>query len=207
MDQSKEARKKRARRMQRVSLKPGAPDQKNPKNHEAIFVSKEVWLVPSAQWRKRPSDSHTISIRLGDLEMRLLKLADRKGMTKHAMMKEAIRRYVDRLEAEERLAETAPPDDEAAGEAALAVYRDVIPGCGLTRIMAAAIARGINPLRAVRAGRGFTVERVAARLDDFGLHIDEKLLVKIEEGTMAPTPKLLAALAQALGVTPGDLQG
>jgi len=143
-------------------------------------------------------------------ELRLYALAQRSGITKHAIMKEAIGRHLDRAEADEILAGTAPPENEATeheGEAALAVIRQVIPGTGLTERMATMIARGIDPLRAVRLGRGFTIERLAARLNDFGVDIDERVLAKIEDGAMAPTPKLLAALAKALGVTPEDLQG
>ena len=55
MDQSKAARKKRARRMQRIEMAPGRPDPKDLKKHQAIFLSKDVWLVPARQWCKQPA--------------------------------------------------------------------------------------------------------------------------------------------------------
>lgn len=210
MDRTKAPRLKRGRRMQKIEVRTvGGP---NPEDKNTMFVSKDVWLVPSPQWRKRPSDSRTTSIRLGDIALRLFSLSNRNGLTPHAMMKEAIRRYIDRAEAEEFLAGIAPPnqtaaDPDAAGETALAVYRDVIPGCGLTARMASHIANGVNPLRAIRGGRGFNVRHLAARLEQLGVAVEEELLARIEAGKATPTPKLLAALAQALGVTPGDLQG
>jgi predicted transcriptional regulator len=173
------------------------------------FTTRDVLLVPRRKWAKRPRDSRTISVRLPKAdEMRLLRLAERSGITSHAIMKQAICRHLDRAEADEWLASWGEGGAEAVqGARALIAYTTVVPGTGLTERMAAMIARGINRLRAVRAGRGFELGRLAARLEDLGVPADETALAAIEEGKATPNPKLLAALAKALGVSPDDLVG
>jgi len=183
----------------------------------------DVLLIPRRKWAKRPRDSNTISVRLAkEDELRLLALAEKSGVTKHAIMKEAIRRHLDRAEAEDWLRnwpEAAPSelpendrDDAAAvsvpaNDRALFAYRAVMPGTGLTEIMAGHIARGMNRLRAIRGGRGFSLGRLAARLEDLGVGVGETVLAEIEAGKATPSPKLLAALAKTLGVAVDDLVG
>src|SRR5579862_1447581 len=69
------------------------------------FTARDVLLVPRRKWARRPRDSNTISVRLSKAdEIRLYDLAERSGITKHAIMKQAIGRHLDRAEAEEWLA-------------------------------------------------------------------------------------------------------
>lgn len=137
-----------------------------------------------------------MSVKLSDdLYHRLVALAGRSGLTRHAIMKDAIEARVLRMEAEDWLAGHRPDDDDdAAGDRALFTYEALTPGTGLTETMAAQIA-------AVRSGRGFNTLRLASRLNDLGIDIDERVIAEIEDGRATPSAELLAALAKALGVS------
>ena len=199
---------KRGRRYERIQAVSFGRDVHT---HEEIiaFNTREVLLVPRRKWARRPRDSRTLSVRLTKAEMlRLYALAERSGITPHAIMKQAIGRHLDRAEADEWLARWGEGGAEAEqGARALIAYSTIVPGTGLTERMAAMIARGINRLRAVRAGRGFRLDQVAARLEMLGVPVAETALAEIEAGKATPNPALLAALAKALGVTPDDLVG
>jgi hypothetical protein len=167
----------------------------------------------------RRADRETVSVKLPPAVLaRLEAHAARHGLTRHALMRDGIRRYIDRLEAEDWLAEqraAAGGDggdgdngDGAAGERALVTYENLImPGTGLTATMAAQIAAGTHPLTAVRGGRGFTTRRLAARLKELGLDIDARTIEEIEARQARPAPELLATLAEALGVKVAVLVG
>jgi len=207
-----EAMLKRGRRYERIQAVSFGRDVHT---HEEIiaFNTREVLLVPRRKWARRPRDSRTLSVRLTKAEMlRLYALAERSGITPHAIMKAAIGRHIDRAEADEFLASwdqdgVGGGTEAEQGARALIAYRAMTPGTGLTERMAAMIARGINRLHAVRLGRGFALGRLAARLEDLGTPAGETALAEIEAGKATPSPKLLAALAKALGVTPDDLVG
>jgi predicted transcriptional regulator len=186
--------------------------------------------MPPRAYKGRQGDGRAVSVKLPEaLRQRLDALADRNGVTRHALMRDAIARHADRLEAEELLAahragahgdgQSGAADANAAsakaggdaedefGARALFTYEHLTPGTGLTATMAAQIARGVHPLRAVRGGRGFSILRLAARLNDYGIDIDEDTITKIEARKLRAGPELLAALAKALGVDVGVLVG
>lgn len=170
---------------------------------------------PEPLRKARAADKRTTSLKLPDALLdRLNQLAHRSGITRHAIMKEAILRQVARMEVEEWLAAGRNGETDsgfgagADGKRALFAYEQLMtPGTGLTEAMAAWIARGMHPLRAVRTGRGFTVQRLAARLNDLGIEIEDATLTAIEERKARASAELLVKLAEALGVSAEVLCG
>lgn len=207
----------RVTHIRRLPIRPGRSPE------YAIMVDGQLIVfraIPPREYTGRRGDGRAISVKLpDDLRERLDALADRSGVTRHALMRDAIARHADRLEAEELLVAhredakrgaSADGSGSADGEEAaraLFTYETLMPGTGLTAAMAAQIARGTHPLKAVRGGRGFSTLRLAARLNDYGIDIDERTITKIEERKLRPGPKLLAALAKALGVNVEVLVG
>ncbi|HEY1723600.1 MAG TPA: helix-turn-helix domain-containing protein [Magnetospirillaceae bacterium] len=192
-----------------ITIRPNAPIP------EHVMVNGLAYrLVPRELLRRpRAADSRTTSIKLPqDLFERLAAEAHRSGLTRHGIMKLAILTYLDGIENADATpaagatqaaagTETAAPDS-SAHKPNRATRSDAPPppGMGLTAAMARLIGQGVNPLRAIRGGRGFTIQRLAARLGDLGLDIDETLITQIETGEVEATPELRAALAKALGV-------
>ncbi len=182
----------------------------------------QTYVLAQKQRRPRSADSMTTSIKLAGREFeRLAEAAHRSGLTRHAIMKLAILFYLDGLEQQRAARRTEAPQAATPATGAPRTYAlpgpppsdgkarplspapppsGPSPGQGLTLAMARMIADGVPPLCAVRGGRGFSTLRLAARLNDLGLDIDETLITQLEEGEAEMTPELAAALAKALGV-------
>lgn len=172
-----------------------------------VMLREQLWR---ARRRKtRPSDRSAMTVKLtGELRRRLNRMAAATGLTKHAIARRALIDAIDTHEARLWLAGQPPADTEEQEQQRAYYALDArMPGTGVTDQIAWMLETGANPLRAVRAGRGFTLERVATRLADMGLHIDEDYLAQIEDGKVRADPELLAALAKVLGVAPEVLVG
>ena len=156
------------------------------------------------------SKDRTTSIKLDpEIRVRLYALAHVKCRSAHALMKEAIARYVLREEMalwEDYLAKhpTIAGDAELVRRSA-----DLLPGptVGLPEHVKQQIKDGNNRLRVLRGWRGMSLGRLVAAIDDLGGSVSDSMLAAIEDDAFRPGAGMTVLLAKALDVTVEDLVG
>jgi len=142
-----------------------------------------------------------------DLRSKLLALAQMRHRSPHALMKEAIARYIWR---EEMGLWTKYLDEHKTIAPELAAHAASLldaPPSGLPERIKKQIADGHNRLRVLRGWRGMTMERLAAALRELGADIPMGMLEEIEEDRFRPDAGLTVLLAKVLDVSTEDVAG